>query len=278
MADDTAEAPEQEQELPDEASEQEAPAGAGGEGGWGWSRRRVLLTLTGLTAASFVVSGLVALSAGGHFQRRPLCALRRVPVVGRLIAPAPEPKKPEPAQVPSAAAMHPMPAMEISELIAALQKARETCDARQEALRSGEERLRALQEDLGRERDHLEGLMARLSQRQSELEARRKELDEHAVVVQGEERKRLTQLARIYEAQEPDRGGPGADRGGAAGELAALARSSNDGLAVKVLASMTEKKAAPIFDAMEPEAAAALKTQLCSLRFERAEKRKEGTP
>jgi len=269
MADDTAEAPEHEQELADEASEQEAGAEASGEGGWGWSRRRVVLTLTGLTAASFVVSGLAALSVGGHFQRRPLCGLRKVPVVGRLIAPPPEPTTPEPARVPSAAAMHPMPAVEISELIAALQKAREACDAHQEALRTDEERLRALQEDLGRERDHLEGLMAKLSQRQAELEARRKELDEHAVVVHSEERKRLAQLARIYEAQEPER---------AAGELAALSRSPNDGLAVKVLASMSEKKAAPIFDAMDPDAAADLKTQLCSLRFDRAEKKKEGSP
>ena len=164
------------------------------------------------------------------------------------------------------AAVHPMPATEIGELIGELQAMRGRLKGREQRLGQGEERLKALQVDLRRERDVLEQLMEGLEQRQAALAARREALEADVVVARAEERKRLTQLARIYEAQEAT---------AAASELAALSASGPDGMAVKILASMTEKKAAPIFDAMPPEAAAALKTQLLRLRFEVGTK-KEG--
>ena len=254
MADDEAEG----QERTDGDEQEQTPEAERDGGGGGLPRRR-LVALAGLTLGAFVVSGLIALSRGGHFQRRPLCGLRGVPGLGRLIAPPPSEQEDAPEPVPNVAAVHPMPATEISELIQELQASRASYQTRHEELGKQEERLRALQLDLARERDRLDELMARLGERRGALVVERGKLDADIVVARSEERKRLTQLARIYEAQEA---------AAAANELAALDKSSSEGLAVKILATMTEKKAAPIFDAMPPETAAALKTRLLKLRFE----------
>ena len=256
---DDAETQEQEQ-AEDEEQAAEGAAGAPA----GFSRRRIA-ALAGLTLAAFVVSGAIALGVGGHFRRKPLSSLRGVPLLGRLV-PAPEEPESEHEDVPNVAAVHPMPAVEISELIQELQATRDAFHARKEALAKDEERLKQLGLDLGSERDALEKLMARLAQRQAALGAEREELEADVIVAKAEERKRLTQLARIYEAQEAAT---------AASELAMLDKSARDGLAVKIMGSMTEKKAAPIFDAMPPETAAAIKTRLLKLRFEISKKKGE---
>ena len=234
----------------------EARDGAGGR----WSRKR-LLALGGVTLGSFLLSGVVALSLGGHFGRRPLSALRGVPLVG-LLVPAPEEAKAPDADVPTVAAAQPMAATEISELIRELQAARDTVQARRGELATQEERFKALEADLARERGLLDTLMAKIAERQVAMDKARADLDADRVVVAAEERKRVTQLAKIYEAQEAE---------SAAKELAELDKTSSDGLAVKILGSMAEKKAAPIFDAMEPQTAATLKTRLIKLRFEMRE-------
>jgi len=259
MADENAEP--QEQELSEAEIEAQMAAQMEGESGGDGPNlfsRRAIIVMAGITLGSFLVSGLIALIAGGHFQRRPLCALRSVPLVGGLIPEPPKPEDTKAPDVPSAATLHPMPAKEIGELVNDLHVARESVEARDAGLRVQEERLHALQLDLVREREKLDKLMAALAERQGKLRAERALLDADTVVAKAEERKRLTQLAHIYEAQEPAT---------AARELAELDKSATNALAVKVLATMTEKKAAPIFDAMEPKAAVALKTKLCKLRF-----------
>ena len=273
MADDNA--GNQEQELSEAEIEAQTLAqkggdaeGAGSGGGGALLSRRAVVITASLTLASFLVSGLIALAAGGHFQRRPLCALRSVPLVGRLIPAPPQPKDEQAADVPSAATLHRMPAKEIGELVSDLHEARESYEARQAKLGVRETRLRALQLDLVREREQLDKLMATLAERQVKLGAERTTLEADTVVVRSEERKRLTQLARIYEAQEPATAGK---------ELAELDKTATSSLAVKVLATMTPKKAAPIFDAMEPGAAVALKTKLCKLQF-KTDATKEGAP
>lgn len=251
--------PDDDAKTDDELAEEEAEAQADGAetaAGGGWSRKR-LLVLGGVTLGSFLLSGLIALSLGGHFRRRPLSGLRGVPLLG-LLVPAPEVVKAPDAGVPTVAASQPMAATEISELIRELQAARETAKARQGELATQEERLKAIEADLTRERDLLDTLMAKIAKQQTAMDEARTAFEANRTVVEAEERKRVTQLAKIYEAQEA---------GTAAKELAELDKTSTEGLAVKILASMTEKKAAPIFDAMEPKTAAALKTRLLKVRF-----------
>jgi flagellar motility protein MotE (MotC chaperone) len=254
MADDT---PDDQEPTTDAATE--APPG-------GLRLRRCALLLL----ASFTVSGLLALIAGGHFARPPLCGLRRVPLLGLLIPAPPEPEEePEPEDVPTVADVHPLPAAEISELIEALQKAREAYHARQDELENEEERLRTLQADLQGERDRLDQLMAALLKRQGEVAAERQALQEETLLSTAEEQKRLAKLAKIYEAQNAT---------AAAAELEVLNRTDAKGLAAKILAEMTEKKAAPIFDAMKPETALALKTQIAALRYQTPAPTQESTP
>lgn len=249
----------------DEPQDQEAAAAAPTGR---WLTRSRILGLGGLTLLSFLVSGVIALSRGGHFERRPLSGLRDVPLVGRLIPAPGEPAgEPGPEEPPNVARVHPMSATEISQLIQELQTMWGRLQERQAQLAQQEERLKALQADLRHERDILDELMARLATRQEAMAEERSALDADLVVAKAEERKRLSQLAKIYEAQEP---------GTAATELASLDESASDGIAVKILGSMSEKKAAPIFDAMPAETAARLKTRLLKLRFE-VGKTKEGT-
>lgn len=228
--------------------------------------RRRILRLGGLMLLSFLVSGVIALGRGGHFQRRPLSGLRAVPLLGRLIPAPEEAAEPGPEEPPNVAEVHPMPATEIGELIQQLQTMRGRLQERQAQLGRQEERLKALQADLRRERDILDQLMAKLARRQEAVAEERSALEADVVVAKAEERKRLSQLAKIYEAQEPAT---------AAIELASLDKSASDGIAVKILGSMTEKKAAPIFDAMPPETAAKLKTRLLKLRFEVGKKKEK---
>ena len=64
----------------------------------------------------------------------------------------------------------------------------------------------------------------------------------------------------------------------AAAELEALDKSARDEMAAKILASMTEKKAALIFDAMKPEVAIALKKKISAIRFEEKTQETGATP
>jgi flagellar motility protein MotE (MotC chaperone) len=214
----------------------------------------------GLSLGSFFLAGLIALIAGGHFRRPPLSGLHHVPLIGRLIPPPPPVQPAEEAdQVPTIAKLHPMPATEISELIKNLQDARDTYQARRNDLQCYEERLRALQRDLQRERDLLDGLMGALAKRQTQIEAQRKALEADVIVATTEERKRLSKLAKIYEAQTPT---------SAAAELEELDKNSQGGLAAKILEAMQDKKAAAVFDAMAPKAALALKEKISAIRYE----------
>ena len=231
----------------------EAQAAASAPAAGGWSRRRYIA----LGVGSFLLAGLISLVGGGHFRREPLAKLRHVPLLGRLI-PAPEAPKEEAPEAP-VARLYPLPASEIGELIKSLQRARDDYESRRRDLTRHEERLKALQADLQRERDLLDDLMATLAQREAGLEAKRQVLDADTITATAEERKRLTKLARIYEAQAPTT---------AAAELEALNASAKDALAAKIMASMQEKKAAMVFDAMKPESALALKNMISALRFQ----------
>jgi len=216
----------------------------------------------GLAVGSFLLAGLTALIAGGHFRRPPLSGLHHVPLIGRLIPPPPSPDQPteEVEEVPTIAKLHPMPATEISELIKNLQDARDTYQARRNDLQCYEERLRALQRDLQRERDLLDGLMTALAERQTQIEAQRAALEANVIVATAEERKRLSKLAKIYEAQTPT---------SAAAELEELDKNSQGGLAAKILEAMQDKKSAAVFDAMAPQAALALKEKISTIRYEK---------
>jgi len=254
--------------MDDEAIEEQQGEAEEPQGGGGQPKR--LPRYIALGAGSFFVSGLVALIVGGHFTRPPLSALRNVPVIGGLIPPPPEqqPKKPKEA-VPTVAKLHPMPAAEISDLMEHLEAARSDYEQRRADLARYEERLRLLQEDLQKERDRLDAMMAELARRRAEVQAEREALEAEKIVARAEERKRLAKLAKIYEAQSPT---------SAAAELEALDKSARDEMAAKILASMTEKKAALIFDAMKPEVAIALKKKISAIRFEEKTQRTGATP
>jgi len=245
-------------EEPQETNDADADAAGGG-----WPRWRY----AALAGGAFFLSALIALAAGGHFRRRPLSALRHVPLLGRLVPAPPAPPGKEGEAVPTVAELHPMPAIEISELIQNLHDAQKAYAERRKELDQQEERLRALQTDLQRERDLLDGLMGSLAARQTDVEARRKAFEAEVILAKAEERKRLTKLARIYEAQSPE---------AAAAELEALDKSAKGSLAAKILSEMQEKKAAPIFDAMKPNAALALKEQISAIRYQVAEEAEKG--
>ncbi|MFW6162394.1 MAG: MotE family protein [Planctomycetota bacterium] len=249
-----------------EAAQDQPTAAAAEASGGGLLTRGRLLRLGALTLLSFLIAGIIALSRGGHFQRPPLNRLRGVPLVGGLIPAPEEPAEPRPEEPPNVAAVHPMSATEISQLVQQLQTMWKRLQERQAQLAQQQERLKALQADLRRERDILDELRTKLASRQETVAEERAALEADLVVAKAEERKRLNQLAKIYEAQEAAT---------AATELASLDESASDGVAVKILGSMSEKKAAPIFDAMPPETAARLKTRLLKLRFE-VGKKKEG--
>jgi flagellar motility protein MotE (MotC chaperone) len=212
--------------------------------------------------AAFLLSGLLALMLGGHFRRDPLNKLRNLPLLGRLIPAPPEPAQaapPEAEKIPTVSDFHPLPVAELNQLLQGLQKARDEYQKRQADLRRDEGRLRFVQESLQREQDRLDELMAGLTKRQAEIDAQRQAMDAQAIQIKAEERKRIAQLARIAEAQSPAI---------AAAELSALDRGSRDNLAIKILAEVSEKRAAAIFDAMKPEAAIALKGRMVALRSE----------
>lgn len=251
--------------MDDEALEEQQTEEAAQGGG---QPRRLPRYIT-LAAGSFLVSGLVALIAGGYFARPPLSGLRKVPVVGRLI-PAPRPSKPQagkPEAVPTVAKLHPMPAAEISDLMEHLEMARADYEKRRTDLARYEERLKQLQGDLQSERDHLDAMMAELARRRAQVRAEREALEAAKIVATAEERKRLTKLAKIYEAQTPT---------SAAAELQALDQSAQGELAAKILAAMVEKKAAAVFDAMQPEVALALKKKISAIRYEDQTQKKTG--
>ncbi len=231
-------------------------------------RPRRLPRYIALGAGSFFVSGLIALIVGGHFTRPPLSALRNVPLIGGLI-PAPAKRKKPKEAVPTVAKLHPMPAAEISDLMEHLEAARSDYEQRRADLARYEERLRLLQEDLQKERDRLDAMMADLARRRAEVQAEREALEAEKIVAKAEERKRLAKLAKIYEAQTP---------ASAAAELEALDKSAKDEMAAKILASMTEKKAAQVFDAMKPEVAIALKKKISAIRFEEKTQQRGATP
>jgi flagellar motility protein MotE (MotC chaperone) len=247
-------------------TEDQAAAAMGRDAGptSGALRRYVLLA-----GAAFLVSGLLALIAGGHFARPPLSGLRKVPLLGLLIPPPKKPPEEKVEDVPTVAKLHPMPATEISELIQNLQNARSDCQTRSQELIRHEERLKALQADLQRERDLLDKLMTTLTERQTELEAKRKAMEADTILLKAEERKRLVKLARIYESQEATT---------AAAELEVLDRTTKDNLAAKILAEVQEKKAASIFNAMKPEAAIALKEKLSAIRYQQGPEAPEVKP
>ncbi|MFP4055844.1 MAG: MotE family protein [Candidatus Brocadiia bacterium] len=230
-----------------------------------WLVKRALAVFLG----TLCLSALIALIAGGHFAREPLCRIRHVPLLGALV---PEPEAPhdqEPEEVPNVAAVHPMPAAQISDLITDLRQARQRYERRRQELQRQEERLKALQRDLQRDRDRLDQLMGSLAERQQQLVAQRKALEAEALVAESQERRRLVKLARIYEDQEPT---------SAAAELQALHKNGSPGLAAKVLAEMQEKKAAMVFDAMDPETALALKADISHIRYRDDAESKEQKP
>jgi flagellar motility protein MotE (MotC chaperone) len=255
--------------MPDETPEEQKAREAAAEAQMlaqtdaasGGSRRFRPVRAVLLAGAAFLLSALIALILGGHFRREPLAKLRQIPLLGRLIPAPPEPAHApaEPEKIPTVADMHPMPVAELNQLLQGLQKARDEFQKRQADLRRDEGRLRFLQESLQREQDRLEEMMAGLTKRQAEVDAQRQALDAQAILIKAEERKRIAQLARIAEAQNPTI---------AAAELAALDRGSRDNLAIKILAEVQEKRAAAIFDAMKPEAAIALKGRMVALRSE----------
>ena len=223
-----------------------------------------------LATGSFFLSGLVALIVGGHFTRPPLSNLHKVPLIGKLIPapPKPQAKKPKEA-VPTVAKLHPMPAAEISDLMEHLEAARADYEKRRADLARYEERLRQLQEDLQKERDRLDALMADLARRRAQVQAEREALEAEKIVATAEERKRLAKLAKIYEAQSPQT---------AAAELEALDKTAKDELAAKILAAMSEKKAAQVFDAMKPEVAIALKKKITAIQYKDQAQKTGATP
>lgn len=237
----------------------------GGSAGSGGSRRRRLLLFGGLTFAAFLVSGVLALRAGGHFGRPPLRGLRGVPLLGALVPPEPEPgQKPTTALPPELAGVPPMTNTQIRDLIADLGKARKRYEQRRAELERDEARLRLLQDDLAGQRKILDDLMAGLNKQRGEVGKKLQQLQAEAIIVRSEERKRIAQNARYFEAQSPE---------SAALEIEKLLErdaecAEPEHLAVKILAQMQEKKAAKIFDALKPELSAELKAKIHKLRIQ----------
>ena len=207
------------------------------------------LVLTGVVV--FLLSTTAQLYRRGQLNRQGLSALRKLPVVGRLVPPA-QPQAPKPSALTRSQSV---PTAKISKLLAQANELRDGLQAKKEELDARERRLASLEKDLDQKRQDIEKVKRAVDKGWQELKKAKAELERDKVVFRDVETRNIKKMAKVYDKMKPDKAAQGL-------------KNVDEDTAVKLLSVMTERTAAKVLEAMEPTDAGKISEKLRRLRHE----------
>jgi flagellar motility protein MotE (MotC chaperone) len=200
-------------------------------------KRKTILALGGLGAASFAVSAAVSVFLGPKPTPPGPAKTTTTAPASRLVA-----------GLPAGEAQLSIREKELQDLIRELQARLQECDARQKALDQREQRLVITQELLKKQIQDLEDLQVRLLGPLNTLKEEQAKLDKGRLAISRQEQANLKKTALIYEKMDPGQGGK---------ILADMCKNQQLDDAVKILHYMGERAAAGVFAEMTDKTLAA---------------------